>query len=160
MTTSSPTGTHTDSSAHRPQPAVITSARGASSAELSQRVRRYTYAMAFRMVCFLAMIVVDGWLRWVLLAVAVFMPYLAVVLANQSDQRSAAPLDTFSPTVATAITTGRSADAGYDPGSASGEVIEGVIISADPVEDLADVSHRPSARDPFRPGASSLRRAA
>ncbi len=155
MTTRNPTGSHTTSVVHRDQPAVITSARGAASTELSQRVRRYTIAMAFRMACFLAMIVVDGWMRWVLLAVAVFMPYLAVVLANQADQRSAAPLDAVGPGASTAITTGAAIDT-----SGSGEVIEGVIVGADPVEDFADVLHRPSSRDPFRPSASSLHRAA
>ncbi len=68
--------------------ALITDAREASSRELSDRVRRYTVTMAFRMVCFLSMIFVEGWPRWVLLACAVFLPYVAVVAANQSDQRS------------------------------------------------------------------------
>ncbi len=68
--------------------AVITDAREASSRELSDRVRRYSITMAFRMACFLSMLFVDGWPRWVLLACAVFLPYVAVVLANQSDQRS------------------------------------------------------------------------
>lgn len=156
MTTSSPTGSHTDISAHRPQPAVITSARGATSAELSQRVRRYTYAMAFRMACFLAMIVVDGWLRWALLAVAVFMPYLAVVLANQSDQRSAAPLSTFTPGSATAITTGPAGDADILSGGViSGEVIDGEVVDQPRPEPAEEVAHRPSSRDPFRPGSTT-----
>lgn len=55
---------------------------------MSGRIRRYTITMAFRMACFLSMIWVQGWLRWVLLACAVFLPYIAVVLANQADQRS------------------------------------------------------------------------
>lgn len=130
MTTSSSTGSHAASTVHRPQPAVITSARGAASSELSQRVRRYTIAMAFRMACFLAMIAVHGWMRWVLLAVAVFMPYLAVVLANQSDQRSATPLGAVGPGPTTAITTGAAAH----PASGEvidGEVIDGVVVDGD-----------------------------
>jgi hypothetical protein len=51
-------------------------------------MRRYALAMGFRMACFLGMVFVDGWLRWTLLAFAVFLPYVAVVLANQSDQRT------------------------------------------------------------------------
>src|SRR4051794_9069410 len=77
---------------HHGAPAsVITDARGASSVELSGRVKRYTLAMAFRMACFLSMVFVDGWLRWTLLAFAVFLPYVAVVLANQADERSTGP---------------------------------------------------------------------
>ena len=67
---------------------MITDARSASSRELSGRIRRYTITMAFRMACFLSMLFVEGWPRWVLLACAVFLPYIAVVMANQADQRS------------------------------------------------------------------------
>lgn len=69
---------------------MITDARSASSRELSGRVRRYTITMAFRMACFLSMLFVEGWPRWVLLACAVFLPYIAVVMANQADQRTRA----------------------------------------------------------------------
>jgi hypothetical protein len=55
---------------------------------MSRRVRRYTITMAFRTACFVSMILVQGWARWVLLALAVFLPYVAVVAANQADQRS------------------------------------------------------------------------
>ncbi|WP_375432362.1 DUF3099 domain-containing protein [uncultured Friedmanniella sp.] len=107
---------------HLAETSVITDARTAGSQELSSRVRRYTYAMAFRMACFLAMIFVEGWLRWVLLAVAVFMPYLAVVLANQSDQRSADPVDAVLPEAAPALTSG------VDD-VLPGEIITGEIVS-------------------------------
>ena len=66
---------------------LITTARFANSTEMSSRVRRYTITMAFRTACFLSMIVVDGPFRWVLFAAAVLLPYIAVVLANQANQR-------------------------------------------------------------------------
>lgn len=66
---------------------VITNARVASSEEMSGRVRRYTITMGFRTACFLAMIFVPGIWRWLLFAGAVFLPYIAVVLANQAHQR-------------------------------------------------------------------------
>jgi hypothetical protein len=72
----------------RPATALITDASSASSKEMSRRVRRYTITMAFRTACFVSMIFVQGWARWVLLALAVFLPYVAVVAANQADQRS------------------------------------------------------------------------
>jgi len=55
---------------------------------MSSRVRRYTITMAFRTACFVSMVFVEGWPRWVLLAFALFLPYIAVVAANQADQRS------------------------------------------------------------------------
>ncbi len=68
--------------------AVITDARTAKSAEMRSRVRRYTITMAFRMVCFVALIWVRGPAMWVLFACAVFLPYIAVIVANQANQRT------------------------------------------------------------------------
>lgn len=138
MTTTTSTGDQATAAEHHLQPVVITSARGAASDELSGRVRRYTLAMAFRMACFLSMLVIDGWLRWALLAVAVFMPYLAVVLANQADHRSPAPLEGLSLGPATAITAGQALADG--PGEViSGEVIDADVVDADVVDGgLAD----------------------
>ena len=73
----------------RSQPLVITDARSGASKEMSSRVRRYTYTMAFRTACFISMIFVPGVFRWILFACAVFLPLVAVVLANQANRRSA-----------------------------------------------------------------------
>lgn len=55
---------------------------------MTQRIRRYTITMAFRTVCFLvAVIFAHGWLQWTLFAGAVFLPYMAVLLANQSNMK-------------------------------------------------------------------------
>ena len=86
---------------------------------MSGRVRRYTITMAFRMACFLSMLFVQGWLRWVLLAAAVFLPYIAVVLANQSDQR----------TRRGAVEHGAHEDAPQlTTGAAEGDVVEGSVV--------------------------------
>ena len=66
---------------------VITDARGAASQEQATRQRRYAITMAFRTGCFIAMIFVPGVFRWVLFAGAVFLPYIAVIFANQAQQR-------------------------------------------------------------------------
>jgi hypothetical protein len=107
---------------HHAAPAsVITDARGSSSVELSGRVKRYTLAMAFRMACFLSMVFVDGWLRWTLLAFAVFLPYVAVVLANQADERSTGSrIEHGAPEDAPQLTTGSDAD-----------VIEGDVVDTE-----------------------------
>jgi len=116
--------------------AVITDARGAASQELSSRVRRYTFAMAFRLACFLGMAFVDGWLRWTLLAFAVFLPYVAVVLANQADQRTVeSQVEHGAPADAPALTTG--AGTAVPPGDViPGEVVDGEVVD-EPVADYA-----------------------
>ena len=66
----------------------ITDARAGTSVDMSQRIRRYTVTMAFRTVCFLvAVIFAHGWLQWTLFAGAVFLPYIAVLLANQANTK-------------------------------------------------------------------------
>lgn len=53
------------------------------------RQRRYAIAMAIRTVCFIAAVAVGpGWVRWALVAGAVFLPFLAVVIANAENQKN------------------------------------------------------------------------
>jgi type III secretory pathway component EscV len=118
-----------------PEVALVTDARRSASMELSSRMRRYTVAMAFRLACFVGMAFVDGWLRWTLLAFAVFLPYVAVVLANQTDQRSMANrVEHGGPEDAPALTTGD-----------EGVVTSGEVISGEVVDDTTDEYARPAA---------------
>ena len=67
----------------------ITTAATSPQADISARQRRYVISMAIRTVCFIAAIVVGpGWLRWVLVAAAVLLPYVAVVMANATSSKS------------------------------------------------------------------------
>ena len=43
---------------------------------------RYSVAMAVRMLCIILAFVVQGWLMWVCFALAIVLPYWAVVIAN------------------------------------------------------------------------------
>lgn len=61
---------------------TITAAQRALSQEQTGRTRRYLISMAIRTACVVAAIFVPGWPRWVLIAGAVVLPYLAVVVAN------------------------------------------------------------------------------
>lgn len=72
---------------HPDTPVTITSARPALSADIRRREIRYLVSMGIRTLCFVLAIVTDGPLRWVLVAGAVFLPYIAVVLANATDRR-------------------------------------------------------------------------
>ena len=61
---------------------TITDAQRGLSVEQTGRTRRYLISMAIRTACVIAAIFVPGWPRWVLIAGAVVLPYLAVVVAN------------------------------------------------------------------------------
>lgn len=68
---------------HKSAAVRITTAAESPAAEQAGRQRRYLMAMAVRTACFLgAVFVGPGWLRWVLFAGAVVLPYVAVVMAN------------------------------------------------------------------------------
>jgi hypothetical protein len=64
----------------------ITDAAAAHSDEMHQRMVKYAVAMGIRMVCLILIFVVDGWFKLVPIAGAVFLPWIAVVIANGSDK--------------------------------------------------------------------------
>lgn len=61
---------------------TITHAQRSLSTDQQVRTRKYLISMGIRTVCVLGAIVIPGWPRWVLVAGAVILPYLAVVIAN------------------------------------------------------------------------------
>lgn len=66
----------------------ITTAPTRRSDEIAARQRRYVVSMTIRTLCFVAAVAVGpGALRWVLIAGAVFLPYVAVVMANVGESR-------------------------------------------------------------------------
>jgi hypothetical protein len=61
----------------------ITSAARPHSEELRGREVRYVISMGIRTLCFLmALVFMKTWVTWFFLAGAVFLPYVAVVIAN------------------------------------------------------------------------------
>lgn len=72
----------------------ITSAREPLSDDIARRTNRYLWQMSIRVVCFVGALLVDHWTRWLLVAGAVVLPYVAVVLANAGQDR---PETGFSP---------------------------------------------------------------
>ncbi|MBT2523515.1 DUF3099 domain-containing protein [Arthrobacter sp. ISL-28] len=64
----------------------ITDAAAAHSEDMRERMIKYALAMGIRMVCLILIFVVDGWLKLVAVAGAVFLPWIAVVIANGSDK--------------------------------------------------------------------------
>ena len=63
----------------------ITDAAAAHSEEMRQRMIKYAVAMGIRMVCLILIFVVDGWLKILPVIGAVFLPWVAVIIANGSD---------------------------------------------------------------------------
>lgn len=61
---------------------TVTSAQRALSDEQTGRTRRYLISMGIRTACVIIAIFVPGWPRWIFIAGAVVLPYLAVVVAN------------------------------------------------------------------------------
>lgn len=94
----------------------ITDAPPPLAQDQAGRARRYLLQMSIRVLCFLGAVAVDHWSRWLLLAGAVVLPYVAVVLANAGRERGDDP-GTF---LAPPALSGRAPTAGVGPG-ASGE---------------------------------------
>ena len=62
----------------------ITTVPPSPEAERRSRMIKYTIAMSIRVACIFAMLFAQGWWLVVFAAGAVFLPYVAVVLANVS----------------------------------------------------------------------------
>ena len=74
----------------------ITSARRSRSADIRSREIRYLASMGVRTACFVLAFFTTGVLRWVLVAAAFVLPYIAVVVANATsrpDPGGPAPFD-------------------------------------------------------------------
>ncbi|SDJ38015.1 Protein of unknown function [Arthrobacter cupressi] len=69
-----------------PEVHSITDAAAAHSEDMRERMIKYAVAMGIRMVCIILIFVVDGWFKLVAVAGAVFLPWIAVVIANGSDK--------------------------------------------------------------------------
>lgn len=48
---------------------------------------RYAISMGIRALCFVLAVVVQNWMTWVFLALAVVLPYIAVTVANAGTDR-------------------------------------------------------------------------
>jgi hypothetical protein len=103
-------------------PSVITDARTGTSREMANREKYYIITMAFRMACFISMFFLSGWIRWVVLGGAVFLPIIAVLFANQANTKSTAgTVERAEPSPAPQLTAG----------SPAAEVIEGELATDD-----------------------------
>lgn len=70
----------------RPEVYDISGASTSLTADQSARMRRYMIQMGIRTVCFVLGVFTEGWLRWTFFVAAMVLPYIAVVLANNTRQ--------------------------------------------------------------------------
>ncbi|HEY9412897.1 MAG TPA: DUF3099 domain-containing protein [Jiangellaceae bacterium] len=64
----------------------MTTAAAGRSDDLNSRTRRYLIMMGIRLACLPLAVVTSGWLRWVCIAGAIVLPYIAVVIANAASR--------------------------------------------------------------------------
>lgn len=103
---------------------------------------KYAVAMGIRMVCLILIFVVDGWFKILPVLGAVFLPWIAVVIANGSDKaeiHSDSLLDYVpmgeldAPRAAAGPASGPGTSAGED---ASMTLLQGELIDDEDDEDL------------------------
>jgi hypothetical protein len=101
----------------------ITGAPPSRSADLDRRINRYLISMAIRTACVILVFVVPGPGRWVFAVGAVFLPYVAVLLANADGARpdaGPAPVER----------RGLTAAPPQAPPATGPEVLQGQVISS------------------------------
>lgn len=120
----------------------ITSAPEPLEEDQARRTRRYLIQMGIRIVCFVGAVLVDVlWIRLVLVAAAVVLPYSAVLFANAGRDRvsyDTSPMVDVAPTEITAADPTRPEPFGGD----GHRVVEH--------EDDTDEAGRPDGEQPAR----------
>ena len=66
---------------------VITTAADAASVDARHRTKRYLVLQGIRVACILGAFLIPGWPKWVVIAAAAILPGIAVLAANQPDQK-------------------------------------------------------------------------
>ena len=116
----------------------ITEARESHTVEQDTRVRKYTITMTVRVVCFVLAFFTTDWLRWFFLIGAIFLPYIAVVIANGGADitRRQPPAEFYQPTEPEALEGGH---ADVAPAPEGAEVIDGTLVEdQQPEQDPGD----------------------
>ena len=73
----------------------VTSAQPGRSEDLDRRIARYAWMMSIRIVCFVLAVITPSPWRWMFIVAAVFLPYIAVVLANAHRTTQLSPPDPY-----------------------------------------------------------------
>ena len=65
--------------------------------ERKKRMIKYTVAMTVRVICLVLGMFVQGWLMWLCFAAAIFLPYIAVIIANDVRHEGGSELSAVAP---------------------------------------------------------------
>jgi Flp pilus assembly protein TadB len=103
---------------HRTEPEAVyrvTDARRPHSDDQHSRVVKYLVSMGIRIVClFLALVTPSPW-RWVFIAGAIVLPYVAVVIANAGVEQRPRPFERAEDPLPPQLTTRRPDEDDEDP---------------------------------------------
>ncbi|MFE4081887.1 DUF3099 domain-containing protein [Arthrobacter sp. NtRootA1] len=138
-----------------PEVHSITDAAAAHSEDMRERMIKYAVAMGIRMVCIILIFVVDGWLKIIAVAGAVFLPWIAVVIANGSD-KAEDHSDSLLDYVASAEIEG-SSNSTEDESTDNVTVLKGEVVDDEPPGQGTepDETHTPKAGDAGNERAAS-----
>ncbi|WP_370281148.1 DUF3099 domain-containing protein [Pseudarthrobacter sp. NamE2] len=95
---------------------------------MRKRMIKYAVAMSIRMVCLILIFVVDGWFKIIPVAGAVFLPWIAVVIANGNDKAEGHSDSLLDSVPLAEIESGPEPEADEGPGS---QVLQGELINDD-----------------------------
>ena len=65
----------------------LTSVPEPLSEDVARRRNQYLWAMALRTVCFVGAVIAPSPWRWIMIAGALFLPYVAVIVANGGREK-------------------------------------------------------------------------
>ncbi len=82
-----------------PDAQSVTSVAESRTEDQARRLKQYLLTMGIRTACFVLLVVVDEWYRWIFAAGAVFLPFFAVVAANAVKPRVVGRVRPVLPTV-------------------------------------------------------------
>ena len=77
----------------------VTTAPESRTEDQARRLKHYLVTMGIRTACFVLLVVIDEWYRWIFAAGAVFLPFFAVVAANAVKPRVQGRVRPVPPTV-------------------------------------------------------------
>jgi len=95
----------------------VTSAQPGRSEDLDSRIVRYAWMMSIRIVCFVLAVITPSPWRWMFIVAAIFLPYIAVVLANTQRTSTVSDAESFVAPARPAIGSHPAAVTQPDPGS-------------------------------------------
>ncbi|WP_369047270.1 DUF3099 domain-containing protein [Sinomonas sp. P10A9] len=128
----------------------ITSAAPGHSVDMHQRMVRYSLAMGIRVVCIIALFFLDGWFKLIAVAGAVFLPWIAVVIANAQTQT-----ESFDSELVDHVSYGELGTGYLEDDDAGGpETIQGEMVDDEATDDERDDNAPNDGRTDPKTGAA------